>query len=162
MESTQTQPRYSVVRSYAGHSDWQGSDKDYAICLVHLTAAGTDSDEAEPDTAQTWMVLFVYGKPGRIQGGTPGPLMTKAAAEKEYDKKVKEKVGPHHYTPLPGLDFAPFVRYFKVPLVLPDAIHASSGEAVEVGSSATASPASNAEKQFAHIEGFGADVDALK
>ena len=140
MESTQT---YSVVRSYAGHSDWQGSDKDYAICLVHLTAAGTDSDEAEPDTAQTWMVLFVYGKPGRIQGGTPGPLMTKAAAEKEYDKKVKEKVGPHHYTPLPGLDFAPFVRYFKVPLVLQDAIHASSGEAGEVGSSATASPAAD-------------------
>jgi len=143
MESTQTQPRYSVVRSYAGHSDWQGSDKDYAICLAHLTAAGDDTTEAEPDDAQTWMVLFVYGKPGRIQGGTPGPLMKRAGAEKEYDKKVKEKVGPHHYTPLPGLDFALFVRYFKVPLALPDATHSSAGEAVEVRAPAAASTAAD-------------------
>ena len=151
MESTQTQPRYSVVRSYAGHSDWQGSDKDYAICLVHLTAAGDVSEEAEPDDAQTWMVLFVFGRPGRIQGGTPGPLMTRGAAEKEYDKKVKEKVGPHHYTPLPGLDFALYVRHFnrhyKVSLELPDATPSFAEETLRAEAPATAAP--TADERYA-------------
>jgi len=118
MESTQAEPRYSVVRSYAGHCSWQGSDKDYAICLVHVVATGAAANEQEADSAPTWTVLVVYGKPGALRGGDPGPLSTRAVAEKEYDKKVKEKAGAHHYTPLPGFDFAPFARYFKVPLRL--------------------------------------------
>ncbi|MGH9821697.1 MAG: RNA ligase family protein [Blastocatellia bacterium] len=144
MESTQT---YSVVRSYAGHSSWQGSDKDYAICLVHLTAAGDDSASPEPDDARTWMVLFVFGRPGRLQGGSPGPLMARAEAEKEFNKKVKEKVGQHHYTPLPGLDFAPFARKFQVTLVLSGATPSPTGAAAEMEAPAAAS--STADERYA-------------
>lgn len=148
METTQIKPRYDVVRSYAGHSDWQGSDKDYAICLVHMIAADVDSEISTPDVAPNWMVLFVYGKPGALRGGDPGSLLTKGAAEKEYDKKVKEKAVAHHYTPLPGLDFAPFARYFKVPLVLQDAAHPATTEgntsAVAAGMSAADTPAADA------------------
>jgi hypothetical protein len=140
MESIQTKPRYAVIRSYAGHSAWQGSDKDYAICLVHLIDADSGSLISEPDDAQTWMVLFVYGKPGALRGGDPGPRMTRAGAEKEYDKKVKEKAGAHHYTPLPGLDFAPFARHFKVPLAFSDAAQPAAGE---VGAPAAAPPAAD-------------------
>ena len=120
MTSTTTK-RYIVVDSYAGHSNWGGSNKDYAICLARVVeGAEADLDAPGSDLEPVWTVLYANGKPGALRGGDPTPPATRTAAEKIYKKKRDEKAGPHHYTPLPGLPFAPYARYFPVPLALPD------------------------------------------
>ena len=82
--------------------------------------AEADLDAPGSDLEPVWTVLYANGKPGALRGGDPTPPTTRAAAEKIYKKKRDEKAGPHHYTPLPGLPFAPYARYFPVPLALPD------------------------------------------
>src|SRR6266568_5410477 len=102
MTSTTTK-RYIVVDSYAGHSNWGGSNKDYAICLARVVeGAEADLDAPGSDLEPVWTVLYANGKPGGLRGGDPTPPTTRAAAEKIYKKKRDEKAGPHHYTPLPG------------------------------------------------------------
>jgi len=113
--SATTEKRYLVVRCWAGRCQYGGSDKVWAGALVKEDGETASSDEC--DSAPIWHCLAAYGKTGsNLNGGDLSSLPTqRKAAETLYEKKVREKAGPHHY--VEGA-FAPFIASFKVPLVL--------------------------------------------
>ncbi|MEO6892101.1 MAG: RNA ligase family protein [Ktedonobacteraceae bacterium] len=104
-------PSYTIVRSYAGHSTRNGSDKVWAACLVEKVSDTSSAD------GRDWLYLAVWGKRGAsLSGGAPGDLESRAAAEARYATKTSEKV-KEGYT---RIDVAPFLSSFKIPLRLPE------------------------------------------
>lgn len=129
-----TEKRYLVVRCWSGRCQSAGSDKVWAGALVKEDGEAARTEGC--DSAPIWHFLAVYGKTGsNLNGGDLSSLpSTRKAAESAFEKKVKEKAGPHHYV---EIAFAPFLASFKVPLV-PSA-EAGEGNAVTAIGTPTAS-----------------------